>query len=139
MEYTMDEIKTHLSNHNIRPSLSRIKIYKYLLENKNHPTVDEIYSNLVSELPTLSKTTVYNTLNLFIDKGIVKLITIEEKETRYDADISYHGHFKCKKCNKIYDFKINTDNIKTDGLNDFKIDERNFYYTGICKKCLSNN
>ena len=57
-----------LSAHNIKPSLQRLAIYSYLLEKKNHPTVDMIYSDLHPSMPTLSKTTVYNTLKLFIEK-----------------------------------------------------------------------
>ena len=58
-----------LSNHNIKPSLQRIAVYSYLIEKKNHPTVDMIYSDLHPTMPTLSKTTVYNTLKLFIENG----------------------------------------------------------------------
>ena len=54
--------------------------------------MDMIYQELVRNIPTLSKTTVYNTLNLFL-KRIAVMITIDENETRYDADTSLHGHF----------------------------------------------
>ncbi|MCB0402432.1 MAG: transcriptional repressor, partial [Flavobacteriales bacterium] len=60
----------HLSSNNIKPSVQRIKIFEYLHENRQHPTVDTIYKDLVGHIPTLSKTTVYNTLKLFVDNGI---------------------------------------------------------------------
>ena len=66
--------------------------------------MEQIYTVLHKEIPTLSKTTVYNTLNTLIDAGLVKLITIDENETRYDIDTTTHGHFKCESCG-IYDFK----------------------------------
>jgi Fur family ferric uptake transcriptional regulator/Fur family peroxide stress response transcriptional regulator len=75
----------------------------YLMSHKTHPTIDEIYSTLSPYMPTLSKTTIYNTLNLFVDKGAVLQLAIDEKNARYDADISNHAHFMCKKCNKVYD------------------------------------
>ena len=70
----------YLKKHDIKPSFQRMRIFEYLLMHPVHPTVDEIYKSLVTEIPTLSKTTVYNTLDLFIEKRIVQMITIEENE-----------------------------------------------------------
>jgi len=96
----------YLTTNNIKPSIQRLKVYEYLYNNKTHPTVDNIYINLVEEIPTLSKTTVYNTLKLFVDNGIVKAITIEDNEVRYDAFMENHAHFKCDVCGIIYDVEV---------------------------------
>jgi len=86
---TVPEIKKHLANHNIRASLPRVKIYDYLVTYESHPTVDEIYNALVDELVTLSKTTVYNTMDLFAENNVVIELLIEKNEIRYDADIMH--------------------------------------------------
>jgi Fe2+ or Zn2+ uptake regulation protein len=127
-------VEKKLKEKGLRPSVQRIKVLKFLLENKIHPTVDEIYENLKGEIPTLSKTTVYNTLKLFLEKGLIKLVTIELNETRYDADLSLHGHFKCEVCGKIYDFEIKK--IEIEKLDNFVIKNKNLELTGICKSCL---
>jgi Fe2+ or Zn2+ uptake regulation protein len=132
------EISTFLKKHGIRPSFQRIKIYEYLVNHKTHPTVDTIYKELVNELPTLSKTTVYNTLSLFVENKITQLIFIEDNETRYDADYRTHGHFKCLKCGKIYDFKVETKETIEESLNGFEIKEEHYYIKGICKNCKQN-
>lgn len=132
----INDIGDYLKKNGIKPSLQRLKIYQYLVDHKNHPNVDTIYQELVNEIPTLSKTTVYNTLNLFIEKGIVRIVTIEDNEVKYDADISLHGHFKCVSCGEIYDFEINNPQINEESLTDFKINEKHVYYKGKCKKCL---
>lgn len=129
-------VSEFLKDNGIKPSLQRIKIYEYLIENRNHPTVDEIYNDLVSEIPTLSKTTIYNTFNLFMEKHIITIITIEENETRYDADTTFHGHFKCDICEEVYDFQIDDMPISEEVLKGFEIDERHLYFKGKCKKCL---
>lgn len=134
MEVQINKIDEYLKNNDIKPSYQRIKIFEYLVKNRNHPTVDMIYQGLVSEIPTLSKTTVYNTLKLFIEKNIVLLINIEDNETRYDADTSFHGHFKCRRCNEVYDFNIDMPALKE--LDDFEVDEYHLYLKGICKKCI---
>lgn len=125
-----------LLEHGIKPSFQRIKIFDYLKSTKSHPTVDEIHKHLVKEIPTLSKTTVYNTLNLFIEKGIAIIVMIEENEARYDADTSVHGHFKCNNCGNVYDFHINDLAFNTNELENFKIQEKHLYFKGICENCL---
>lgn len=126
----------YLKEHGIKPSYQRIKVFDFLLNNRIHPTVDKIYKELVGEIPTLSKTTVYNTLKLFHEKGIILVINIEDNETRFDADISDHGHFKCKKCGEIYDFELGKDNPAFPKLKGFAIDEQHVYLKGICPKCM---
>ncbi len=132
----MNDVVEYLRKSNIKPSYARIKIMEYLIEHPVHPTVEEIYSNLVQEIPTLSKTTVYNTLDLFIRHDLARMVTIEENETRYDADTTNHGHFKCETCGCVYDFSVNADTMVIKGLDNFAVTEKNVYYKGICKKCL---
>lgn len=135
----MRSINKYLIEHNIKPSYQRIKILEYLKDNKNHPTIDVIYNELVDDIPTLSKTTVYNTLSMYLKKGIVSLIAIDEKTARYDYNTSPHGHFKCTKCGMVYDFDVDLEMIETEStkkeLQGYKIDERHVYYWGNCKNC----
>ena len=136
MEGSEFKVEEFLKQNNVKPSYQRIKIYDYLIRHNSHPTVDEIYQVLLDEIPTLSKTTVYNTLKLFLDKEIVQLITIEENETRYDVDVSLHGHFKCLGCGGIYDVWLDMTSIKLEGLDEFVINESHIYLKGSCNKCL---
>ena len=75
----MDVVK-RLQNHNIKPSVQRIAIMNYLIEHRTHPTVDEIYTALSPSIPTLSKTTVYNTLKLLSEQGAAQTLTIDERQ-----------------------------------------------------------
>src|SRR5208337_1463920 len=96
-------LKEILLNNGISPSYHRLKIYEYLMNNRTHPSADMIYADIIKYIPTLSKTTIYNTLKTFVEKGIVASVTIENTEVRYDADVSFHGHFKCQTCQCLYD------------------------------------
>ncbi|MCT4663332.1 MAG: transcriptional repressor [Tissierellales bacterium] len=125
----------YLRDNGIKPSFQRMKIFEYLINTKEHPTVDTIYKALVSEIPTLSKTTVYNTLNLFVENEIAVVVTIEENETRYDADTSIHGHFKCENCGKVYDFPLDISRLTAEELDGFEIHHQHVYYRGFCQKC----
>ncbi len=133
----IEDVGGYLKEKGIKPSYQRMKIFEYLLKNKIHPTVDTIYKALSPKIPTLSKTTVYNTLNLFIENKLVNVIVIEENETRYDIaiDIGMHGHFKCENCGKVYDVEVNPISLGIEGLEKFDINEQHIYFKGTCKEC----
>lgn len=132
----MKDIPKYLRENDIKPSFQRLKIFEYLITKNNHPTVEMIYTELVKEIPTLSKTTVYNTLNAFVEKKIVRIIVIEEHETRYDTYLKAHGHFKCTGCGCIHDIEIEDTTFDIEALDNFQINEKHLYYKGICEKCL---
>ena len=117
----------------IRPSLTRVMIYDYLLSHRTHPTVDEIYKELAPKAPTLSKTTVYNTVKLLSQEGVIKMLTIEEQQARFDAFTGHHGHFLCNNCKKVHDFDVD---VPTDKLPEgFTAQTKEIFYTGICCDC----
>ena len=124
MNQNINNLSSKLTEKKIKPSYQRIKILEYLNENITHPTVDNIFNNLVKEIPTLSKATVYNTLELLKDANLVKVITIEDNQTRYDTKVDSHGHFKCESCGSIFDFDVDIDSFLTDSLEHFKINEK---------------
>lgn len=131
-----EELAVLLKDAGIKPSMQRIMILDYLTKNHIHPVVDTIYRALYKDIPTLSKTTVYNTLDLFTKHNLVHKLFIEENEARYDIDTTIHGHFKCIDCGLIIDVNINQINTEVKKINDNKIITLEVYYKGICKKCL---
>lgn len=134
-------VKT-LVNKGIRPSIQRIAVFKYLYDNKTHPTVDTVYDALSPFYPTLSKTTVYNTIHLFKENNLVQEIRIEDDEIRYDAETTPHFHFKCTSCKEIFNiFEVNSKtseindkilSLLPEGFSSTKI-ETNIW--GICSNC----
>ncbi len=129
------QISDLLLEHEIKPSYPRIHIYKYLHDYKNHPTADEIYNHVIDQIPTLSKTTVYNTLNLLEDKNIVNSINLEDNEKHYELVIDEHSHFKCEVCGKIYDIPYKDLNILPDEYSNYKVKELEIFLKGICANC----
>ncbi len=128
---------TMLTEKSVKPSHIRIKVLEYLDKNRIHPTADEIYEGLEKEIPTLSKTSVYNTVKLFRQAGLIAELTIEEDKLRYDFNTAFHGHFKCERCGKVYDVpEKDSDN---ENLKGFLVKEKNVYYSGVCKGCLGYN
>lgn len=137
---TYDNVKQlsdYLVQHGIKPSFQRVKILQRLVGKKDHPTVNQIYSDLIMQIPSLSKTTVYNTLNLFIRNKVARAVNTDTNEARYDLITSSHGHFLCNKCGNIYDFDIqgsmNFDFLQEQGN---QIQSLDITIKGLCKNCL---
>ena len=76
------KIRDYLSENGIRPMNKRAKIMDYLVSKRNHPTAEMIYLEFVNEIAGLSKTTVYNTLNLFVRKGIARALNIDSNTVK---------------------------------------------------------
>lgn len=120
---------------NISPSYTRVRIYEYLERDEHHPTVDEIYKALIDELPTLSKTTVYNTLKLFIEKGVAKQVSSESNESRYELVRHEHAHFLCEKCHQLFDVPAMKLEIDLEKIPGFTVNGQDVQLKGICPNC----
>lgn len=136
MDITVEFLTDELKKKDIRPSYQRIKVLECLHRKNAHPTVDEIFRTLAPEIPSLSKATIYNTLHLFVETGLVRIVSMDETENRYDIILSNHGHFKCEACGTIFNFQIDIEKLAITGLNQFEIKEKNVYFNGLCPNCI---
>ena len=95
---------------------------------------DEI---IAKRIPTISKTTVYNTVNLFLESGLIHAVTITGTKIRYDINSQNHHHFLCKKCGKIIDIDVECPFAKgrVEEIYGNKIEEIHGYFKGVCKEC----
>jgi Fe2+ or Zn2+ uptake regulation protein len=138
VETSIESLKTELEEKGIRPSLHRIQVLEYLHKRQGHPSVDDIYASLSPEIPTLSKATIYNTLNVFVKVGLARVISINGVEKRYDITLHDHGHFTCEGCGVITNFRIDIGSLPVDELARFEIREKNIYFNGLCPNCLNH-
>ena len=130
------EIVSQLQEAGFKPSLQRIAILEYLRTHFTHPTVDEIYEALSPSMPTLSKTTIYNTLRSFSQSGLALSLRLDEKTVHYDGDTAPHAHFICKDCGKIIDVTItNTDMLHIPTLCGADVQAVEISYYGQCNTC----
>ena len=133
---TTQEIVSQLQEAGFKPSLQRIAILEYLRTHFTHPTVDEIYEALSPSMPTLSKTTIYNTLRSFSQSGLALSLRLDEKTVHYDGDTAPHAHFICKDCGKIIDVTItNTDMLHIPTLCGAEVQAVEISYYGQCDTC----
>ena len=129
----------YVEDHGINATYQRAAIYSYLHKKKNHPTADIIFNDLKKKVPTLSKATVYNTMEYFHKNNIVQVLTFEDGVRHYDAETKTHIHFNCKQCGIIYDFHTNIDFNNINGIDGFDINKQFINFEGICKNCKMEN
>jgi len=83
----------------------RLAICKLLLSSKNHPSADQIYQEVKKQYPTISLATVYFTLDLLKDLGLVQELGFSDRSSRYDPNTSPHINVICPKCGRVYDYE----------------------------------
>ncbi len=127
-----------LRENGLQPSIHRVSILQYLMKEKIHPTADDLYRALAPDIPTLSKATVYNTLKHLSAKDIVKAISIEGNELRYEYNRGNHIHFKCRKCGRVIDITDSEIFIKEKSIKGNLIQHQEINLQGICSRCLEN-
>ena len=132
-DITKQKVVEQLKGAGVSPSEQRIAVFSFLHQNHIHPTADTIYQRLSPDYPTLSKTTVYNTLKLLVAKCLIQVVAIEDGELRFDVNTDFHAHFKCRECLEIIDHLTYRTAMPHGNATDRRINATNFY--GICDQC----
>lgn len=101
---TIQDIMQKLHDAGLKTTPQRIAIMQTLVRLRQHPTADELYVEVSKKLPGLSATTIYNTLETFVDKGLVKRIKTDAGVMRYDDIVETHHHMYCSNSDRIKDY-----------------------------------
>jgi Fe2+ or Zn2+ uptake regulation protein len=99
----MEQIIATLRAHGIQPTPQRIAVAQCVLGDRSHPSAQQVWERVKRVLPTISRATVYNTLNLFADKGLVKAQVLNEGMVVFDPHVAPHHHFVDEETGAIYD------------------------------------
>lgn len=119
----------------IQPTPQRLAVLNSILKTTTHPSAEELLKKVRHDCPTLSRATVYNTLNLFIEKGLVKPQILKEGSIVFDPNISKHHHFIDEETGKIYDLPWDTFVVTMkDPLADYEISELQVVVRGRKKR-----
>jgi len=132
---SFSELTALLESKGIKPSLQRLLLLDYMYHCHEHPTVEKIYADLAAQGHALSKATVYNALTLFVQKGILRIVHLDNNEARYDILTNDHGHFVCESCGAIYDEPVDFDQLNLKFPESGSIRQRDIFYRGVCKRC----
>lgn len=100
-----EEIVQTLKSKGLRVTPQRYAVYANLTSRTDHPTVDQLLTDLNSDQPVSSQATVYASLQALQQVGLVREVLLEEGVTRYDANVMPHHHFRCRYCGTIKDIR----------------------------------
>jgi Fur family transcriptional regulator, iron response regulator len=99
----MNDLAQRLRAHDIQPTLQRLAVAECVLDSDSHPSAEEVLSRVRRKHPTLSRATVYNTLNLFAQRGLLRTENIRDDSVVFDPKIERHHHFVDDATGRIYD------------------------------------
>jgi len=92
-----------LQEHGIQPSAQRVVVGEYVLFTEEHPSADQVWARVKKTFPLLSRATVYDTLNLFVEKGLLRQLVLAEGKVVFDPNIESHHHFIDESTGIIHD------------------------------------
>ncbi len=92
-----------LRSHGIQPSAQRLAVAQVVLDTDRHPSADEVCARAREVLATVSRATVYNTLNLLVEKGLLRALVLAEGRTVFDPLTEPHHHFIDERTGRIFD------------------------------------
>jgi Fur family peroxide stress response transcriptional regulator len=139
VELRMKHFETICRDEGIKLTHQRIEIFREIAQTENHPDADQIFQRVRGRMPTVSLDTVYRTLWLLNDLGLVVTLGSSRERTRFDANLNSHHHFVCSQCGFTRDFYSNDlDNIRLpDSVVSFgEIDATHVEVRGICRECV---
>ncbi len=123
----------------LRLTPQRLAICHLLVNNPEHPSAQQIYEQLRPQYPSLSLTTVYNTLEALVSLGAIHNLGNDVSGTiRYDAETAPHANLICTSCNRIVDFHSSHVQALTNEVKDhsgYKIAGARVLYYGLCEDC----
>jgi len=122
----------------IKLTHQRLEIFQELAQTDDHPDAEKVFQRVRKRLPTISLDTIYRTLWLLNDLGLIITLGTSRERTRFDANLSRHHHFVCTRCGFTRDFY-------SDELNNLKLPESagtfgriegmHVEVKGICQEC----
>jgi Fe2+ or Zn2+ uptake regulation protein len=92
-----------LRAHGIQPTAQRVAVADFVLHTDAHPSADRVFAEVKERVPVLSRATVYNTLNLLVDKGLLRQLVLAPGNVVFDPKTESHHHFVDEETGAIHD------------------------------------
>lgn len=139
VEQRMKHFETVCRDEGIKLTHQRIEIFREVAQTEDHPDADQIFQRVRDRIPTVSLDTVYRTLWLLNDLGLVVTLRSSRERTRFDANLESHHHFVCRQCGFTRDFYSDAlDNLSLpDSAGALgEIEATHVEVRGVCRECV---
>jgi Fur family transcriptional regulator, peroxide stress response regulator len=124
----------------VKMTHQRLEIFRELAATEEHPDADSIFRAVQARMPTVSVDTVYRTLWMLHDLGLVTTLGPQRHGVRFDANLEPHHHYVCVRCNLVRDFEsadLNALRVPEAVKELGSIAEANVQVRGVCTKCMA--
>ncbi len=101
----------------LRMTKQRQEVYRILMQERNHPTANDVFMRVKDRLPNISLATVYNCLEALVEHGIIRQVNFDRESSRYCPNLKEHGHFHDEATGVIHDIEFKPGIQLTDVLN----------------------
>ena len=129
----MQNIQNLLEQTSLKKTPQRLTILK-TIDKYGHIAIEDIYSEVKSQFPSISLATVYKNINALKDEKVLSEIHPKDSKPKFEITKKPHGHFVCKRCGEVYDFELqNSCHPSLDVIDNIEGSE--VYLYGVCKKC----
>jgi Fe2+ or Zn2+ uptake regulation protein len=98
-----EPLELTLSRHGIQPSAQRLAVAGFVLGTTAHPSADQVFQEVRSRIPMISRATVYNTLNVLVGRGLLRQLVLAEGKVVFDPNLEPHHHFVDEQTGAIHD------------------------------------
>jgi Fe2+ or Zn2+ uptake regulation protein len=119
----MKTSKDILREAGISPSAQRVAIAEFVLHTGSHPSADEVFLEAKKRLPSISVATIYNTLHLFVEHGLLRTLELSHNHTVYDPCMDAHHHFIDDQTGRIHDVPLDAVSVTHKDFDGFDIRE----------------
>tara|TARA_B100001179_G_scaffold216155_1_gene186905 strand:+ start:157 stop:573 length:417 start_codon:yes stop_codon:yes gene_type:complete len=110
---TNNNFVTFLKRNHLKPTLQRFTLVKLLFDGKNkHFTAEDLYEKVKLKKNKISLATIYNTLHNFVEKKLLKQVSIKDGKTIFCTNMSSHHHFFNSVTGKLIDIPRNKIKLK---------------------------
>jgi len=99
-------VAQRLSTSGVRPTPQREIVYHVVLSKRDHPTAEEVFDRVKTQMPTISLATVYNCLDALVQSGLIKQVNFIREPTRYCPNLHEHAHFHDDTTGEIHDIEL---------------------------------
>ncbi len=140
VETARDSFRKYLKTGNYRITPERFQVLEAIMNHEGHFDADGLFLGMKSKGAKVSRATVYNTLELLQDCGLVSKYRFGENHSRYEKALGrpHHDHLICLECGDIIEFvseKLSKIQVDVCRENSFKSQTSTLQIFGTCKKC----
>lgn len=111
------DVTALLTGRGVQPSAQRVAVARYVLHTAEHPTAERVLARVRAGFPNISRATVYNTLHLFVEKGLLREARLAAGSVVFDPNLDRHHHFIDERTGSIRD--IPWESVRVSHIDDF--------------------